>query len=387
MYTQKPTCDDSPLMVSVCVMTYNLEKYIAEALDSILMQKVSFKYNIVVGDDQSSDNTRRILQDYSTKYPDTFKLLLHKNNLGMLPNFAETLKACNGKYLAILDGDDYWTDPLKLQKQVDFLESKKDYSMVFHNTELHDHTKSNVIIKPFNLDEQNREYTPNEIMERWSVATCSVLCINKEQYRYIENNLWFPVQDLPFYLCCASMGKIYYLAETMCVYRKLPTGSQNSEEFRSAKIHLTFIEYFKALHKDFSDILCKETIDRVSASHYLHAAHKYNNDGNEKYYQKYLALAMHQDPQLFYEREIKHSHDHIKQIVYKEINVIKQKHNKDIDEKNKELKILKNNHTLLMKGISDITKNNTWKNPFKKINAYKSMIRTYHRLKKSGNKK
>lgn len=108
-------------------MSYNLEKYIAEALDSILMQKVNFKYNIVVGEDCSTDNTRQILQEYASKYPDKFTLLLHKKNLGVVANFATTLKSCQGKYIALLDGDDYWTDPFKLQKQVDFLESNKDY--------------------------------------------------------------------------------------------------------------------------------------------------------------------------------------------------------------------------------------------------------------------
>ena len=378
---------NSPLTVSVCVMSYNLEKYISEALDSILMQKVNFRYNIIIGDDCSTDNTPKILQEYATKYPDKFTLLLQKSNLGILENFAATLKVCDGKYLALLDGDDYWTDPLKLQKQVDFLEANKEYSMVFHNTELHDHTENGILVKPFNLDKQSREYTANEIVETWSVTTCSVLCINKEQYRYIEKNLWFPVQDLPFFLCCASIGKIYYLPETMCVYRRVPTGSQYSEEFRSVKIHLVFIEYFKALYNDFSDLLSKKTLDRVSASHYLFAAQKSRKNGEEKGYLKYLTLAIVQDSQYIYEKEIQATQKNIQKIADQKLEKLRHKYNEDINEVNKKFDILKDNYNLLMESISNINQQNTLINPIKKYKTYKIMLKTYWKLQRSKNGK
>ncbi len=285
-------------------MSYNLEKYIAEALDSILMQKVNFKYNIVVSDDYSTDKTRKILQQYAVKYPDKITLLLQENNLGVVANFVETLKACEGKYIALLDGDDYWTDPLKLQKQVDFLESNKDFSIVFHNAEIHDETTNGIKIKLYNPEEKSREYTYDEIVKTWSILTFSVLAINSKQYRYIENNLWFPVQDMPFYLSCASMGKIYYMSDTMGVYRRLLSGSMNSKEFRSIEHNLNSIEYLKVLHKDFGDILSKETIGRESAIHYRAAAYKFKKNDDERNFLRYLALAMAQDPKFIYEHEI-----------------------------------------------------------------------------------
>ena len=346
------------IMVSVCVMSYNLEKYISEALDSILMQKVNFKYNIVVGDDYSTDNTRQILQKYVKKYPEKITLLLHKSNIGIVANFATTLKACHGKYIALLDGDDYWTDPLKLQKQVDFLESNKDYSMVFHNIELHDQTKNGVIVKPFSLEKNNREYTYDEITRTWSVGTCSVLCINNEQYRYIENNLWFPVQALQLYLCCASKGKIYYISDTMCVYRRLLSGSMNSKEFSNVEIHLTFIKYYKTLYNDFNHLLSEETINRQCASHYLWAGRKSRKNGNEKDYLKYLTLAMIQDSQYIYEQEIQTIQKNIQKVEDKKLN-------------------------LLMKQILYITKKSIWKHPIKKYKAYKTMLKTYYKLQRS----
>ena len=291
---------DEEIMVSICVMTFNLEKYISEALDSILMQKTNFNYHIIVGEDCSTDKTRQILHEYSNKYPDKFTLLLHEKNIGMLANFVETLKASTGRYIALLDGDDYWIDPLKLQKQVDFLESHKDYSMVFHNTELHEHTENGVDIKPFNREKQSREYTPNEILKTWCVTTCSVLCVNKDQYRYIANHLWFPVQDMPLYLCSASIGKIYYLAEQTSVYRRVQTGSVNSKDFNSINTRLLFVKYYKTLHKDFNSMISKKLIKNKCASNYLVAARKSKVLGHPKDYLKYLLYAIYYGPKFVF---------------------------------------------------------------------------------------
>lgn len=369
------------IMVSVCVMSYNLEKYIAEALDSILMQKVNFKYNIVVGDDCSTDKTRQILQKYLKKYPDTFTLLLHEKNLGIVANFAATLKACHGKYIALLDGDDYWTDPLKLQKQVDFLESNKEYSMVFHDIELHDQTPNGVIVKPFNLEKNNREYTYDEITNTWLVGTCSVLCINNEQYRYIENNLWFPVQALQLYLCCASKGKIYYLSETMSVYRRLLSGSMNSKEFADIGIHLTFIKYYQTLYNDFNHLLSEETINRQCANHYLFAARKSRKNKNKEDYIKYLALAMTHDPQYIYEKEINTTLINAD----KKFDNLQHKYNMDTEIAQQKLNSIQNKYNLIMVSISNLIKVSAKRKIRQKISAYKSLKKTYDELQKAEN--
>ena len=123
---------DTSKKVSVFMITYNHEKYIAEALDSILMQKTDFDFDIVIGEDCSTDATRRIVLEYSRKYPDKIKLLLHNVNVGFISNMMYVLEACTGKYVAMCEGDDYWTDPFKLQKQVDFLETNKEYVLATH---------------------------------------------------------------------------------------------------------------------------------------------------------------------------------------------------------------------------------------------------------------
>ena len=113
--------------VSVIVLTYNHEKYVRQALDSILMQKTTFAYEILVGDDASTDGTAEILKEYQKKYPNIFRLFLREKNIGATKNSYELLTSAKGRYLATCEGDDYWTDPNKLQLQVDFLEKHPDY--------------------------------------------------------------------------------------------------------------------------------------------------------------------------------------------------------------------------------------------------------------------
>ena len=118
------------MKLSVGILTYNQEKYIRQCLDSVLMQKVDFDYEIVVGDDASTDGTQDILRDYAKHYPGKFVLLLGEKNEGISMNYKKVLTACKGEYVALCEGDDYWTDMTKLQKQVDFLENHPDYGFV-----------------------------------------------------------------------------------------------------------------------------------------------------------------------------------------------------------------------------------------------------------------
>lgn len=129
--------NNSPI-VSVAMLAYNHEKYIKQALDSVLMQNVNFIYEIVVGEDCSTDNTRVILLEYKKRFPDKINLILHEKNVGMHNNSVIVRRACRGKYRANCEGDDYWTDPYKLQKQVDFLESHPEYIGTAHKVQIVD---------------------------------------------------------------------------------------------------------------------------------------------------------------------------------------------------------------------------------------------------------
>lgn len=120
------------IVVSVIVLTYNHEKYIAQALDSILMQEVDFRYEILVGDDASSDRTPDIVREYAEKFPHIFRLSLRPSNVGASRNAYELLMAAKGKFLATCEGDDYWTDTQKLRIQISYLESRPDVSGCVH---------------------------------------------------------------------------------------------------------------------------------------------------------------------------------------------------------------------------------------------------------------
>ncbi len=119
------------ITVSIFMLAYNQEQYIGSAIEGVLMQKTNFRTELVIGEDRSTDRTRAICQEYAAQNSEKIKLLLSESNLGLGANYVKTYAECSGKYVAICDGDDYWTDPLKLQKQVDFLEHNKDFSLVY----------------------------------------------------------------------------------------------------------------------------------------------------------------------------------------------------------------------------------------------------------------
>jgi glycosyltransferase involved in cell wall biosynthesis len=127
---------NSNLLVSIFCITYNHEKYINKTIQGFLLQKTNFDIEIVIGEDCSSDKTREIINEYVNKNNLNIKIVTSENNVGLKDNVSRTMKACNGKYIAICEGDDYWTDPLKLQKQVDFLENNSDYVLVGHNASI-----------------------------------------------------------------------------------------------------------------------------------------------------------------------------------------------------------------------------------------------------------
>ena len=288
-------------LVSICTITYNHEKYITEALDSFLMQETNFPFEIVVDDDCSTDGAPAVIRKYVEKFPHIIKANLREKNVGMNSNFIGSLQRAKGKYLALCEGDDYWTDVNKLQIQVDFLESHKEYNMVFHNAEIQHHTENGIIIKPFNPEKESRNYTANDIFRTWSVSTASVVTRNEEQYRYLEDNLWFPVGDGPFILKCASLGKVYYMAEQMSVYRRVPTGFMDSGITHTIEFRLTFIKYLKTLYNDFSDLLNKEMMDRKISIQYFWTAYKFKIIGSEENASEYM---QHADPQVIFEELI-----------------------------------------------------------------------------------
>lgn len=234
--------------VTVWMTAYNHEKYIVAALESVLNQQTTFTYEIVLGEDCSTDGTRDIVLDYHAKYPGKFKLLLPEKNLGMLPMFKATYEMCTGKYLAFLDADDYWTDPLKLQKQVDFLEANPDYSFCFHKVQFLEQS-TGVLHEPYSINEElNRDMLTLDdfISDINPVDTLSVVMRNVLGQSLPNWYYQLPFPDLGIYFLLLQQGKAKYLNETMGVYRVHGGGAwSGASEYNNHEKHIRFFESIK----------------------------------------------------------------------------------------------------------------------------------------------
>ena len=228
--------DEQPRpMVSVGMLTYNHEKYIASALDSILMQNVNFKYEIVVCDDCSSDNTKDILLRYMQKYPKVIKVYLNEKNLGAQGNANKLRTLCTGKYRATLEGDDYWITTSKLQTQVDFLESHPDFVAIGGDfTCIND--KGKPCLFPWGDIKytycQDEEYTM-EHLENWLLpAHASCMCFrniffdfNEEALNYFHSLSILGDRRTSMYLL--MHGRIFHQKEVLMIRRVLDTSSSS----------------------------------------------------------------------------------------------------------------------------------------------------------------
>ena len=128
MTEQRPT-------VSVCCITYDHERYVAQAIESVLMQQTDFEVELVIGEDCSTDSTRALAQQYEKRYPGRVRVLTPSSNLGVMPNLMATMFACEGEYIALVEGDDHWTDVTKLQMQADMLRANPNHAFCFHDAE------------------------------------------------------------------------------------------------------------------------------------------------------------------------------------------------------------------------------------------------------------
>jgi glycosyltransferase involved in cell wall biosynthesis len=206
------------LKVSVMILTFNQEKFIAQALDSVLEQQVNFPYEIVVSDDASTDRTPGILADYQSRYPDKIRLLLKETNLGPYENFFQTFFACQGQYIAYLEGDDYWTSPEKLQKQGNFLDTHPDCTLCFHNAKSvsEENLWEPVIYCPETLQEIS---TIKDLFSSNFIPSVSVMYRRGTVQEVPDWMSKLGMSDWPLHLLHAQQGNLGYINEVMGVYR------------------------------------------------------------------------------------------------------------------------------------------------------------------------
>ena len=213
------------LLVSITCITFNQESYIAEAIESFLMQKTNFDFEIIIGEDCSTDGTRKIIEEYRTKFPEKIKLITSSQNVGMMHNFFRTLHHSKGKYIAICEGDDYWTDSYKLQKQVDYMESNTDCSLYVHTATIIKEKKSTGrFVRPSKHD---YIFSIEDVLSNSGgfFATPSLLFPKRLLDDLPEFFTDAPVGDYPLTMILAHKGYIYFKDEPMAAYRTGISGS------------------------------------------------------------------------------------------------------------------------------------------------------------------
>jgi glycosyltransferase involved in cell wall biosynthesis len=249
---------DAPL-VSICMLTYNHGDFIAQSIEGVINQKTDFEYKLFLGEDFSTDNTRMICIEFAKKYPEKINLYLNEKNDVKIN--AETINdLCfnsGAKYIAMCDGDDYWTDPLKLQKQVDFLEANPDYVICAHDVSVVKDNKLQYL--SLAGPNSNDTFTIEDLAKGNLFTSLSVVYRNGLIERFPS---WFymsPIGDYVLHMLNARKGKIKFLPETMGVYRvhagggwsEQPTASQHEKMIVVLSFLLTedFDENVKALLK------------------------------------------------------------------------------------------------------------------------------------------
>jgi len=211
------------MKVSACIIAYNHEQYIKDCLEGALKQNVNFDYEIIISEDCSTDRTREICVEYQKKYPDKIKLFLNEKNLGLIGNWVKALSLCQSEYVAICEGDDYWIDPAKLQKQIDFLDSHPDFALSGHNAQV---VKNGQVIRLYAGAKQPKTMELKYILAHGSGSpTCSLVIRNSAIQNLPD---WFSKMracDWTIQAMAAQHGKMKYFTNIMGVYRKHDKGA------------------------------------------------------------------------------------------------------------------------------------------------------------------
>lgn len=231
--------------VSVCMISYNHGKFIAQAIESILSQEVDFSIELIIGDDCSTDDTFSICEDYARKDP-RVRLLSRKSNLGVMPNFSRTLQACTGKYVAVCEGDDYWSDPHKLQKQATFLDAHPNYAGAAHQSDV---ITDERFVRKFKLDVPETVRT-NDLTAGRLFHTASVM-FRREAVDLFSRAPLVLSCDRLLNFCIAIIGNIHYSDETMCAYRLHGGGMSSNVTVEQLKLDLSCIDYLRSIEPAF----------------------------------------------------------------------------------------------------------------------------------------
>lgn len=262
--TNHPSCggESGRCMVSVSMITYNHEQYIAEAIEGVVMQKTDFPFELVIGEDLSTDNTRAICIEYQKKYPDIIHLRLNNPNQGMMLNWINNIESGKGKYIALCDGDDYWTDPYKLQKQVDFMEANPDFAMCSHKV----HTLMCGVLDE-NIETGKDTLTTEDLISKdWSLLTASIF-FRKDAHKTPDWYYTVKNGDYALQLIVSLSGKIKFLSDYMAVYRQHLGGMSSTLKPLNQTAWMVYLlhEFNKYTHNGYK----KAIVERIKRMYKL----------------------------------------------------------------------------------------------------------------------
>lgn len=279
------------ILISVCCITYNQEKYIDDCINSILEQELPYEYEIIIGDDCSSDSTREKLKEWLCKYPDKITVIYNEKNLGPNGNILSVFKQASGKYIAFCEGDDYWIDKSKLLKQYNALKENPDADFCFHSAYMEKHNRRT---KSFSFGDKVKKFYTKDVLQVVGQFAPTASYMFK---RNINSKLpaWFPeccVGDLFLELYAMKNGGIY-LPEPMSVYRVNTVGSWSeaiqNDIHKFTERHLNIAQHLEFAKTDFED--CTNEFNKKIANVFLNMCTRFIFEKDYRSFRIYLDKA------------------------------------------------------------------------------------------------
>ena len=260
------------VVVSIICITYNHEKFIRDTLLGFVNQKTNFPFEAIIGDDCSVDKTSEIIREFENKYPDIIKPVYRKKNIGARKNWIDVFNKCKGKYIAICEGDDYWINQYKLQKQVDFLDSNPDFAMCSHDVK----TVFEGVENKDPFVESQKVSTFDDIVEHGHFIPTLSIMFRKKALPVIPewfNELW--VGDIPFVHLITHYGKNYHMDDIMGLKRKHKEGISQKPTRQDLQYKEYLVEnklfFYKKLN-EFFEYEHKKVLNPIISRHYLNVA-------------------------------------------------------------------------------------------------------------------